>query len=89
MCVCAVQCDLLVLHAALLQQGVHHVSMDGIHMDVHVNVDGHQLRALGPPEVNLQMAPQTNTSVQQSIRIWFTLQSSFTLSHPHAMMCTI
>lgn len=48
-------------HVILLQDGVHHIQVHGRHTDVHVNVDGHQLSALGPPEVDLQMAPKSNT----------------------------
>lgn len=49
------------LDVTLLQDGVHHIQVHGGHMDVHINVDGHHLRALGAPEVDLQMAPKSNT----------------------------
>lgn len=51
------------LHVTLLQGGVHHIQIHGGHADVHVNVDVHQLSALGAPEVDLQMAAKSNTSV--------------------------
>lgn len=53
--------DLRVLNATLLQDGVHHIEVDGRHTDVHINVNGHQLSAVGAPEVDLEMAPKTNT----------------------------
>lgn len=49
------------LNVTLLQDGVHHVEVDGRHTDVHVNVNGHLLSALRAPEVDLQMAPKPNT----------------------------
>ena len=53
--------DLLVLHVVLVQDGGHDVQVHGRNMDVHIDVDGHQLGVLGPPEVHLQMAPKSNT----------------------------
>lgn len=48
------------LHATLLQLGEHYVEVHGRHTDVHINVDGHLLGALGVPEVDLQMAAKFN-----------------------------
>ena len=45
------------LHVALLQHGADQVQVGGRHVDVHVDVDGHQLSAVGAPEVHLQGAP--------------------------------
>lgn len=49
------------LHVILLQDGVDHIQVHGRDVDVHIDVDGNQLSTLGPPEVDLQMAPKTNT----------------------------
>ena len=49
------------LHATLLQHGEHHVSVSSRDMDVHIDVNCHQLNTFGPPEINLQMAPHTKT----------------------------
>lgn len=57
------------LYVILLQDGVYHIQVDGRHMDVHINTDGHQLRALGAPEVELQMAPKPNTWACWDIQI--------------------
>lgn len=54
-------CDLLVFNVTLLQDGVHHIEVHGRHTDVHIDVDSHQLRGLGSPEVDLQMAAKSNT----------------------------
>lgn len=53
--------DVLVLHVMLLQDGVHHIHVHGRHMDVHINVDGHQFSTVRAPEIDLQMAPKPNT----------------------------
>ena len=45
------------LHVALLQHGADQVQVGGWHVDVHIDVDGHQLSAVGAPEVHLQGAP--------------------------------
>lgn len=52
-------CDLLILHVTLLQNGVHYIMVHCRHMDIHINVNGNQVSALGLPEVDLQMAPNT------------------------------
>ena len=52
---------LLGLHVTLLQHGADQIQVGGRHVDVHINVDGHQLSAVGAPEVDLQGAPQANT----------------------------
>lgn len=54
--------DSRVLHAALLQLGVHQVQVHGGHVEVHIHVDGHLLGALGAPEVDLQATPGSNSS---------------------------
>lgn len=54
-------CDLLMIHITLLQDGVHHIKVHCRDMNVHINVNSHQLRVLRLPEVDLQMAPNSNT----------------------------
>lgn len=54
--------DSLVLHAALLQLGVHQVQVHGGHVEVHVHIDDHLLGALGAPEVDLRATPESNSS---------------------------
>lgn len=71
-----INCDLLVLHVTLMQEGVHHIKVHGGHMDVNIDVDGHRLSTLGAPEVNLQMAPKTNT--------WACRATTIIVSHIYA-----
>jgi len=59
--------DSLCLHVALLQHGADQLQVGGGHVDVHVDVDGHQVGAVGAPEVHLQGVTQTNTDVKEIV----------------------
>lgn len=57
------------LHVTLLQDGVHHIKVHCRYADVHFDVNSDQLSVLRLPEVDLQMAPNSNTCAHGNVQL--------------------